>query len=138
MNHIKSEFQFDDYMIKKTIFEINDDFNGGEVELDLNMFSDFKIYPEKNAALVLLGCEIFKNPEQNNFPFNLVVEIVGKFNLIGEHNNEEVVSLCRLNATAILFPYLRGYISNLTSLSGISTIILPTINVERFLEGEEA
>lgn len=32
------------------------------------------------------------------------------------------------NAPAILFPYIRAHISALTGLSGISPIILPTIN----------
>ena len=36
------------------------------------------------------------------------------------------------NAPAIIFPYVRAYISALTGLSGISPIILPTLNMERF------
>ncbi|MDR0989553.1 MAG: protein-export chaperone SecB [Prevotellaceae bacterium] len=37
------------------------------------------------------------------------------------------------NAPAILFPYIRAYISALTSLSGIPTIILPTLNLAKML-----
>lgn len=36
------------------------------------------------------------------------------------------------NAPAIIFPYVRAYISSLTGLSGISPIILPTLNMEKF------
>ncbi|MDY4753237.1 MAG: protein-export chaperone SecB [Prevotella sp.] len=35
-----------------------------------------------------------------------------------------------INAPAIIFPYIRAYVSTLTSLSGIPTIIMPTINME--------
>ena len=34
-----------------------------------------------------------------------------------------------LNAPAIMFPYLRAYISSLTALSGINPITLPTLNL---------
>lgn len=36
------------------------------------------------------------------------------------------------NAPAIIFPYMRAYISSLTGLSGISPIILPTLKMEKF------
>lgn len=36
------------------------------------------------------------------------------------------------NAPAIIFPYVRAYISSLTGLSGISPIILPTLKMEKF------
>lgn len=36
------------------------------------------------------------------------------------------------NAPAIIFPYVRAYISSLTGLSGVSPIILPTLNMEKF------
>ena len=35
------------------------------------------------------------------------------------------------NAPAILFPYIRAYISALTALSGIPTITLPTLNLSK-------
>lgn len=38
------------------------------------------------------------------------------------------------NAPAIIFPYVRAYISSLTGLSGISPIILPTLKMEKFGE----
>ena len=34
-----------------------------------------------------------------------------------------------VNAPAILFPYIRAYISLLTSLSGVGTVLLPTLNL---------
>ena len=34
-----------------------------------------------------------------------------------------------INAPAILFPYIRAYITTLTSLSGLKPIILPTLNL---------
>ena len=36
-----------------------------------------------------------------------------------------------MSAPAILFPYIRAYISALTSLSGINPVILPTLNLSK-------
>jgi preprotein translocase subunit SecB len=35
------------------------------------------------------------------------------------------------NAPAILFPYIRAYISTLSTLSGIKPIVLPTLNLSQ-------
>ena len=35
----------------------------------------------------------------------------------------------KTSAPAILFPYIRAYISTLSSLSGVAPVILPTLNL---------
>ena len=45
---------------------------------------------------------------------------------------DELDGYIAYNAPAIIFPYVRAYISSLTGLSGISPIILPTLNMEKF------
>lgn len=37
---------------------------------------------------------------------------------------------------AILFPYIRSYITNLTAQSGIKPIIMPPMNINAFIESE--
>ena len=39
-----------------------------------------------------------------------------------------------INAPALLFPYIRAYISTLTNLSGFESINLPTLNMTRLGE----
>ena len=43
---------------------------------------------------------------------------------------QELLPFICHNAPAILFPYIRAYISNITALGGIAPIILPTLNLE--------
>lgn len=38
------------------------------------------------------------------------------------------------NAPAIVFPYIRAYISSLTALSGMPTLTLPTLNLTQLGE----
>lgn len=55
------------------------------------------------------------------------VDMVGLYQYQG--NEEEVKPFIYFNASAILFPYIRAYISTLTANSGMSTVILPTMNL---------
>jgi preprotein translocase subunit SecB len=69
--------------------------------------------------------------------FRLSITGVGTFQISGDEENitdEERDGFINLNSTAIMFPYLRSFISTLTSnLGNVTTpIILPT----RFFKGE--
>lgn len=61
--------------------------------------------------------------------FELNVNCSSVFEFDRELTEEEVRRYTSINAPAILFPYVRAYISTLTSLSGISPVVLPTINL---------
>lgn len=62
-----------------------------------------------------------------NESVNIKIVPVGYFSFDGEI--EDVHSYFTTNATAILFPYIRAYISLLSSISGINPIVLPTLNL---------
>lgn len=59
------------------------------------------------------------------------VEITGQFT-INEENEDKAEEYLRLNGTAILMPYLRAFVSVLTSLDNNDAIVLPTINTHNF------
>lgn len=61
------------------------------------------------------------------------VEITGQF-IINEENEDKAEEYIRLNGTAILMPYLRAFVSVLTSLDNNDAIVLPTINTHNFKE----
>lgn len=67
--------------------------------------------------------------EEPSCGFELKATCSAIFEFDRELTNEERSGYFSLNAPAILFPYIRAYISTLTSLSGISPIVLPTINL---------
>ncbi len=47
---------------------------------------------------------------------------------------DEILNYLGVNGTAIIYPYVRTYASLLTSLDSESSIILPTINTQDFIE----
>jgi preprotein translocase subunit SecB len=57
------------------------------------------------------------------------VKIIGLFEFKEVLKIEDLSNYFYINAPAIIFPYIRSYISALTALSGCSTIILPPMNV---------
>ena len=52
------------------------------------------------------------------------------FFTIGEDGSEEIL----LNAFAILFPYVRSLITEISRYSSIIPIIIPTINITKAIE----
>ena len=135
INSIKSSFQFNDYIVKNVVFELNNELlSNNPVELDFKLDTDFYLNELRDQAMVEVQCIIFEDYIEKGLPFYIKVDIVGNFSLNGDFTHDEVIDLCRLNATAILFPYLRAFVSNLTALAGVPILLLPTVNIQKFLE----
>lgn len=64
--------------------------------------------------------------------FELIAECSSVFEFDKALTEEELERYAAVNAPAILFPYVRAYVSTLTSLSGITPIVLPTINLAAY------
>ena len=75
---------------------------------------------------VIIG---FSYNKENNQPFLLEGMLRGFFT-IGEDGSEEIL----LNAFAILFPYVRSLITEISRYSSIIPIIIPTINITKAIE----
>lgn len=66
--------------------------------------------------------------------FLLTVEYMARFSTDNEINDEFKSShFVKGNAPAIVYPYLRAYISNFTLNSGFSPVVLPTVNFTQYL-----
>lgn len=59
--------------------------------------------------------------------FSFVVKMVGIFECIGESSLIEYEAF-RVNGAAIIFPYIREYISNTALKAGLGMIIIPPVN----------
>ena len=54
-----------------------------------------------------------------------------------ESDPEEVALLCEKNTVAIMFPYLRSAVSDISLKANTSPIILPTVNIVSLLENSK-
>lgn len=124
----KSVLTLKNYVIKYINFSVNEDFNFDH-EISICITPEFTREITKidndNVAVDLTVCVENVN---NNMPFSLKTNIVGIFYLENwEH--PEVSPLILSNSVAILFPYLRAFISTITANANIPPYILPVMNI---------
>lgn len=120
-NPSTSRFQFEGYIIDKASIALKNKNVGTEME--------FRIEPNAQVAndKMNLTLEVEVNDKEQNLMLNL--RVVGFFRYDGEQV-KEINQFLYLNGPAILFPYVRSYVSNITALSGLPPIIMPTLNMQ--------
>ncbi|MEJ3735431.1 protein-export chaperone SecB [Bacillus sp. XZ-5] len=81
--------------------------------------------------------------EEGNLPFKAEVILRGFFCFNSEDFNQEEYEIddyqifTIINGSAILYPYLRSVLTDLTSKSNHNPVILPTINFNEFIRDKE-
>ena len=70
---------FLDYQVVDAEFKLNRDFNdnGEPISIDFKLGHEFE--KKDNIMQVGLGAKIFENSTENNYPFEISVEILGFF-----------------------------------------------------------
>ena len=68
--------------------------------------------------------------------YNLEVEYGAFFALDGKFEKEDIERISKINGPAILFPYVREYVSDLTRRAGHEPVYLPAINFIKSVENE--
>lgn len=126
-----SFFQFDSFIIQKSVFDLNQNVEVGE--LSIGFKSAGKLDFEKGKFNLELGIFISDSTEA----LKIEIDSVGYFNF-ENLDRDSLSNFLFVNAPAILFPYLRAYISSLTTLSGIRPIVLPTLNLTSLREDLES
>ena len=121
---MKSELNFVDFIVPRFLFE------KGHYEKSDN---PIKIKPKaiisrsKNQFHINMDIELIDS--ENGFKLKMFC--IGIFHFETE-NDEHLLSFLSLNGPAIVFPYVRSFISSVTALSGFDTITLPTMNLSGF------
>ncbi len=95
-----------------------------KIDAKLNIDND-----SENNFQIIMGLEM-----QANSYFELNIVAVGYFEIKSDASKELRANFINVNAPAIMFPYVRSFVSTLTSNFGncISTLIIPP----QFFKGE--
>lgn len=99
----------------------------------------FQVNDEENKAVVVISL-IAGEVGNDEYPFYVEVEVEGYFDYNYKEDGIDAGfdNLLRNNCAAILYPYLRSTISNLTNLANdYPTYNLPTINIIKAIQNEE-
>jgi len=128
MNTVKkSPFKLDQFIVKSFSIERNP-VKQGEVE--------FEIKPsgliDKSKKQFQLTLEI--NVKDKNLSFDINMTALGMFKFKNDAIDATLSNYFYTNAPAIIFPYIRAYISSISALSGLHTVNLPVMNVSGLKE----
>ena len=137
MNTAKSILNFDGYSVDSIRFVKKEiELKEGEVvDLDHSFSREIQCDQESKEYTVTLGIEI-GTAKDSKMPFELTLEISGHFSIdANDLANSDI--LIKQNTVAILFPYLRALITNITSNANVSPIFLPTLNIAKLFEDNE-
>jgi len=124
MNETKtSTFQFKGYRIERSLIELKSAKIGENFSIS---FDSKGIINKAESAFELSLTAYIKDKEDT---INIEVDIVSFFVFDSQIEKSQLDKMFFMNAPAIIFPYLRSYITTLTVLSGIDPVILPTLNL---------
>ena len=118
-----SKFQFKGFKIIKSNIERND--KEPSQKISLNFAPKGFINKQDNIFQLHLEVKI----EDENKSFNIEIKAIADYKFEHKEGLENLNNFFYVNAPALLFPYIRAYISTLTNLSGFDPINLPTLNM---------
>lgn len=114
-----------DVRLLSCVFRQNRNYEGvGEVEMatDIKFGADFDEVSKVVTAVITVIIL-----ENESYPYSFEVEVGGKFSL-EDDEVPHVERICNINIPAILFPYLRENVADITRRSGNPPMHLATIN----------
>lgn len=124
MKKDEAKFRFLDFRIQESRISIKDA-NLISDQLNVNFEQSEYLSDEESLFKYKMSVGI----EDDNKYLNIQIVASGLFEFDKNLTDLEKQAFFSVNAPAILFPYVRAYITTLTSLSGIKPVILPTLNM---------
>ena len=116
--------KFAGYDVTKLVVIKSNDFVATEEEGNVSFLYKIAVNDEICKANVIIGVKI---DAVDDFPYNIELILKGNFVLL-ECKEDDLDNYLMMNASAIMYPYLRATLSTITSQLESEKIILPTLN----------
>lgn len=126
----QAAFSFKDFRFDK----IKMDFSilrGTELRLEIKPYGFFH---SSTGSFELHFIFTASNKSEENEEDVLDIHCVSNFEFKNVHSIEEVPEYFYANSLAIVFPYVRAFVSNVTLQSNIKPLVLPTMNLSGLQE----
>lgn len=121
----KASFSIEKYYFDKVIIDF-ENYTDNEIQIDIKPSGVF-INSESTFELTFNFAAITES-ESNSKPF-VIMRCIGLFKFENVTTVSEIPSFFYRNSIALLFPYLRAYISLVTNQANVSSLMLPTMNL---------
>jgi preprotein translocase subunit SecB len=128
-----ASFRFQNFIVKESHIIINEQ---GENKISIDFSPKGYVFFSLSQFHLEMNVEV--KEESNNFNIQLNTISVFEFDATSENFNQFRDDYFVRNAPAIVFPYIRAYISNLTTQSGLFTVQLPTLNLNNLADALKA
>lgn len=125
MSESVAKFRFNGFKVIESKFKYISEFSGKPENYSVDLTPSFSV--SESDRIVRLTLETVVATENKLVDIYVKSESVFEFDADLDSGEKQVYF--RKNAPAIMFPYVRAYISALSALSGIPSITLPTINL---------
>jgi preprotein translocase subunit SecB len=123
---VTAAFNIQDIRLLSSHFDINRTFvPGPDVKVDVKI----TIHHNWDLEKKLLQVSVIVDVSGDETPFNLMVECGGVFQLESvPERQEDLVWTAEINCAAILFPFVRETVAEITRKAGIGPMLMQPIN----------
>ncbi len=127
------KFKLAESRIRSLNFKTREGVTGDNIPVPIKISCDHKYdYKEKRIG-VFLSVSI----GEGEFPFLLEIEYEGLFVLNKRAAKKDVEQIAKINCPAILFPFLRECVADITRRAGFNALMIPPINFVELAKGNE-
>jgi preprotein translocase subunit SecB len=125
-NNLESGFKINNLLLLESTFSRISNVTFDNPDVIQNIEVDVQVLVNEN--IVVVTEEIKYNQTFNNIiEVNATIKMVGVFEKYGD-STLDLESFGNINGAAIIFPYIREHLTNLTSKAGLGLIIIPPYN----------
>ncbi len=131
-----SVLEFKNYSVNELSYKKNKLYQENSQNISIDPKIEIKNTLKQDKIIVTVNVHIGSQSDKPT-PFMVTASISGEFiyHENEDHNQIGVDTLIKKNAVAILYPYVRSLVSNITTASNqFPALILPTINVTQVLD----
>lgn len=121
----KAKFKLDGYFFEKATLDFSN--KGGNLNLSFHPRGVYR----KETQTYTLQLGFIAEGEQNNV---VSVDCIAEFSFVDCEGMNEIPEYFYTNSIAILFPYIRAFVSTLSLQANVLPIILPTLNLTKLGE----
>lgn len=126
----KAAFSIENYIFDQVEIDLEKYSNKENLKID---FQPTGFYDGHNKIFELIfEVKVYEEGEDRSF---VRIRCKGVFSFLNISSFEDIPKFFYANSIAILFPYIRAYISLVTTQANVPGIILPTLNLSK-LEGK--
>lgn len=118
------KLSLDGTKIKELAFESIKPPSSKPVDFELSIALGFNHFDKEKRLICLIGIKI----TGDDVPFKLSIKYEGFFSLNRRATKKEIVPYAKVNCNAILFPFVREVIADITRRAGYAPFILEPIN----------